>query len=89
MPLDLYFDLGVNDSFTISFKQNDGQFFNFVNYYEDTGKTLEFYFSYIDDYILEKRAKLGKIYLPHDSKQKSHGFLVSGITIFEKFVARY
>jgi hypothetical protein len=68
----LYFDLGVNDSFTISFKQNDGQFFNFVNYYEDNGKTLEYYFSYIDDYILEKRAKLGKIYLPHDSKQKSH-----------------
>jgi len=89
VPLDLYFDLWVNDSFTISFKQNDGQFFNFVNYYEDTGKTLEYYFSYIDDYIQEKRAKLGKIYLPHDSKQKSHGFLVSGITIYEKFVARY
>lgn len=23
VPVDLYFDLGVNDSFTISFKQND------------------------------------------------------------------
>ena len=32
IPVDLYFDLWVNDNFTISFKQNDWLFYNFVNY---------------------------------------------------------
>jgi hypothetical protein len=81
----MYFDLWVNDNFTISFKQNDWLFYNFVNYYEDNGKTLEHYFWVIDDYIDRKWAKIGKIYLPHDSSQKSHAFLVSWTTIIEKF----
>lgn len=88
-PVDLYFDLGVNDSFTISFKQNQWQFYNFVNYYESSGKTLEHYFSVIDTYIEEKRGSLGLIYLPHDSKQKAQSYLVSWTTIFEKFEEHY
>lgn len=89
VPVDMYFDLGVNDNFTISFKQNDGLFYNFVNYYEDNGKTLEHYFYVIDDWFERKWAKIGKIYLPHDSSQKSHAFLVSGTTIIEKFEQKY
>ena len=89
IPVDLYFDLGVNDNFTISWKQNDGQFFNFINYYEDNGKTLEHYFYVIDEWFDRKRGKIGKIYLPHDSAQKSHAFLVSGTTIIDKFKAKF
>ena len=89
IPIDLYFDLGVNDAFTISFKQNDGLFFNFLNYYEENGKTLEHYFAYIDDYLLRKEGKMGLIYLPHDSAQKAHSFLVSGVTIIDKFREKY
>lgn len=89
IPVDLYFDLWVNDSFTISWKQNDGQFFNFVNYYEENGKTLEHYFAIIDDWFDRKNGKIGKIYLPHDSSQKSHAFLVSWTTILEKFEQKY
>lgn len=89
IPVDLYFDLGVNDNFTISFKQNDWQFFNFVNYYEDNGKTLDHYFYVIDEWFQRKWAKMWYIYLPHDSSQKSHAFLVSGTTIIDKFRAKY
>ena len=85
----MYCELWVNDNFTISFKQNDWLFYNFVNYYEDNGKTLEHYFWVIDDYIDRKWAKIGKIYLPHDSSQKSHAFLVSWTTIIDKFRAKY
>lgn len=81
--------MGVNDSFTISFVQKDGNFYNFVNYYEDNGKPLDYYFSLIDDWFLSKKAKLGIVYLPHDSKQRSHGFLVAGITVFDKFAQKY
>lgn len=88
-PFDLYFDLGVNDNFTISFKQNDWMFFNFVNYYEDNGKALDHYFSYIDEWFREKGTKLGRIYLPHDSKQKWQSYLVAWKTIFDKFNEKY
>lgn len=89
IPVDLYFDLWVNDSFTISFKQNDWQFYNFVNYYEDSWKTLEHYFNYIDDFLARKNWKLGYIYLPHDSNQKWHSYLVAWVTIIDKFKEKY
>ena len=89
VPVDLYFDLGVNDNFTISWKQNDWQFYNFINYYEENWKTLEHYFAIIDEWFERKRWKIGKIYLPHDSSQKSHAFLVSWTTILEKFEQKY
>ena len=89
IPVDLYFDLGVNDNFTISWKQNDWQFYNFINYYEENGKTLEHYFAIIDDWFDRKKWKIGKIYLPHDSSQKSHAFLVSWTTILDKFKEKY
>lgn len=89
VPVDLFFDLWVNDSFTISFEQRSGLFYNFVNYYEDHGKTLEHYFWVIDDFIERKKGKLGTIFLPHDSNQKGHSYLVAGITIIEKFKQKY
>lgn len=89
IPVNLYFDLGVNDSFTISFVQKKGAYYDFVNYYSDHGKTLEHYFSYIEEWMEENRAKKGLFFLPHDSQQKAHSYLVSGITIFEKFEQRF
>lgn len=89
VPLDLYFDLWVNDAFTISFKQNDWIFYNFINYYEDNWKTLEYYFWYIDNFLERKQAKLWRIFLPHDSNQKWQSFLVSWKTIIDKFREKY
>lgn len=88
-PVDLYFDLWVNDTFTISWRQNDWLFHNFLNYYENNWKTLEHYFSIIDDWFERKKWKMGKIWLPHDSSQKSHAFLVSWTTILDKFKEKY
>lgn len=89
VPVDLYFDLWVNDNFTISFKQNDWQFYNFLNYYEDNGKTLDHYFYTIDDWFQRNGTKMWYIYLPHDASQKSHSFLVSWTTIIDKFKQKY
>ena len=89
VPVDLYFDLWVNDSFTISFKQNDWLFYNFINYYEWNWKTLDHYFSIIDEYLWRIWLKLWKIYLPHDANFKAQSYLVSWITILEKFQDKY
>ncbi len=89
VPVNLRFDLWVNDNFTISFEQSDWMFHNFLNYIEDNGKTLEHYFYMIDDWFTRTWCKLWLIYLPHDSSQKWHSYLVSGVTIIEKFEQKY
>lgn len=83
--VDIFIDIWVNDSFTLWFKQNDWLFFNFINYYENNWKQLDFYFSYITDFLEEKNLTLWKIYVPHDGDNKAHSFLVSGETILDRF----
>lgn len=89
VPVNMRFDLWVNDNFTISFSQPDWLFTNFINYYEDNWKTLEHYFYTIDEWFSRNGCKMWMIYLPHDSNQKWHSFLVSWTTIIEKFEERY
>lgn len=67
---DIYFDLWRWDATAIWFKQNDGQFFNFIHYYESNGKHISKYFDYLDDYIAKYSLQLGTLYFPHDSSTK-------------------
>ena len=69
-PVDVYFDLWRNDATSMWFKQNDGQFYNFIHYHEDNGKHISKYFDYIDFVLNERNLTLWLLYLPHDSKQK-------------------
>ena len=86
---DVFLDIGVNDSFALWFKQSDGQKINLVGYHESHGKTLDYYFSYIDDFFANRKGKLGKIYLPHDGRQKGQSYLVAGKTIEDLFIEKY
>jgi hypothetical protein len=70
VPVDIYFDLGRNDATSIWFKQNCGENFNFIKYYENNGKHIDEYFEEIDFFLDEKKLQIGKIFLPHDSSQK-------------------
>ena len=83
---DVYFDLGSADSTSIWFKQDDGQFYNMINYYENSQKKLEHYFEYLDNFIETNLCSLNKIWLPHDSK---HNHLGQDHTILAQFQARY
>lgn len=83
--VDVYIDIWVNDSFSLWFKQDDWLFYNFIRYFEDNWKMLEYYFSYIEDFLEEKNLSLWKIYVPHDGDNKAHSFLVSGETILDRF----
>ena len=83
--VDVYIDIWVNDSFSLWFKQNDWLFYNFIRYFEDNWKMLEYYFSYIEDFLEEKNLSLWKIYVPHDGDNKAHSFLVSWETILDRF----
>jgi len=80
--IDMAFDLGINDMFTIWFYQKNGQMVNFINYYEANNKKLDYYFAYIKEYIEGMKGKTGTIYLPHDAKKRE---LITGRTIEDDF----
>ena len=64
-------DLGFADSTALWFFQKNGEFFNAIHYYENNRKQTDFYFRYINDYIDKHNSQLGKLVLPHDSKNGS------------------
>jgi len=64
--VNLYFDLG-RDTTAIWFHQYAALEHRFIDYFEDTGKTLGHYAKVIQD----KGYLLGNIYLPHDGGDKS------------------
>lgn len=68
--VDVYFDLWMNDSTSLWFKQNDWLFYNFIHYYEDHWKHIQHYFNYISDWLKRFKLQLWSVYFPHDSTQK-------------------
>jgi len=76
--VDLYLDLGKNDSTTIGFVQVVGKEYRIVDYYENTGEDIEHYAKILQD----KGYKYGTMYLPHDAFAKR---LESKKTIAEQF----
>ena len=87
--VDIYIDIWVNDSFSLWFKQDDKLFYNFIWYYENNWKQLDFYFWYIQDFLEEKWLSLWKIYIPHDGNNKAHSYLVSWETILDRFKNKF
>jgi hypothetical protein len=86
--IDVFFDLGISKGNETAywFVQKDGIFHNFVNYNEAYGKTFDWHASYIEEYIDQKKGKLGKIYIPHDSSKRDW---VSGTTPQQAFEKRF
>lgn len=82
---DIFIDIWVNDSFAIWIKQNEWQYYNFIKYFEDNWKQLDYYFNFIEDFLSDHALSLWYIYIPHDWNNKAHSYLVSGITILDKF----
>lgn len=81
LPVYTAADLGFSDSTAWWFWQVDDQGPVFINYEEDSGRPLEFYF----DMLNELPYPVEKIYLPHDAKATS---LQTGRTTVEQFLAK-
>ncbi len=66
VPVDTWWDLGIDDSMSIWFSQDVGREVHFIDYYESRGEGLEFYARILQ----EKIGKWGGIYgthmAPHD-----------------------
>jgi len=77
IPVDTYWDLGINDSTTIWFVQKVGMERRVVGYYENSGEGLAFYARELDRIALERKWKYGRHIAPHDIKVRELGTGVS------------
>jgi hypothetical protein len=67
LKVDTFWDLGVDDSTAVWFRQKINNKIVFIDYYEDNGKDLQFYIKMLED----KGYNYGTHYLPHDAQQRS------------------
>lgn len=68
LKVHIVFDLGWNDQMTIAFVQRLGSELRFVDYIEDSHKTLDWYAAEIN----ARRYNIGKVFLPHDGEHKDY-----------------
>jgi hypothetical protein len=80
IPVDTYWDLGVDDSTAIWFVQIVGNERRAVHYYENSGEGLPFYARELVKISSERGFKLGRFVGPHDIKVQS---LSTGVTRVE------
>ena len=66
LKVHVVFDLGWNDAMAISLVQKNASEMRVIEYIEDSHKTLDHYSSMLK----EKRLNWGKVYLPHDGRNK-------------------
>lgn len=69
IKVDTYWDLGMRDKTAIWFVQQKGSAIHLIDYFEDSGESLEYYASVLDErgYIYDTH------YLPHDANVREIG----------------
>lgn len=79
-PIDVFYDLGMNDMTSMWFRQTVGREFRYINFYQNSGEAIPHYVEKMKE--LYPRAKWGRIVLPHDASVRE---LSSGQTRQETF----
>lgn len=69
IPVDTWWDLGVDDDVAIWFSQQIGAWTNFINYMEGSGEP----YSHFTKRMQDLRYTFGKHYLPHDGAHRRPG----------------
>ena len=68
IPVDTYWDLGIDDSMTIWFGQSLAGSHRFINYYENSNLGLNHYADYLYSKKIENKWIYGRHVAPHDIK---------------------
>jgi phage terminase large subunit len=69
IPVDTWWDLGIDDSMTVWFSQSTGANIHLIDYYENSGEGLPHYVKYLKD----KSYVYGRHTAPHDIKVRELG----------------
>jgi hypothetical protein len=68
LPVDTFWDLGVNDDMVIWFRQRVGPEHRFIGYYANSGEGLKHYALKLAEIAREREWTYGTHHLPHDGK---------------------
>mgnify|MGYP003625130406 FL=1 len=75
IKVNTYWDLGMADKTAIWFVQQKGSAFHIIDYFEDSGESLEYYTTVLD----EKKYIYATHFLPHDANVRELGTGVSRV----------
>lgn len=79
IPVNTFWDFGVNDMQTIWLHQEVAGENNFIGYYENNNVGLAHYFTWLDKWAAPRSAVWGKHHGPHDVDQRRQGLKVTTI----------
>lgn len=71
LPVNTFWDLGINDFNVIWLEQDQGEWMTFIGYYENNDEWIGHYVQWLKDWSLDNQVTYGKHYLPHDGDVKS------------------
>jgi hypothetical protein len=71
IPVNTFWDLGLNDNNAIWFHQQVGLTNRFIHAYQNSGETLDHYAAYLQEMARERGYVYGSHYLPHDGAHRS------------------
>lgn len=74
VPVDTFWDLGVNDDMCIWFRQKIGPEHRFIDYYSNSGEGLEHYARVLQERAQEGGWTYGTHYGPHDAGARRLGY---------------
>jgi len=72
-PVDCFWDLGIDDSTAIWFRQTVGREYRWIHYYENSGEGIPFYAELINEYKASKRWNFRDVVWPHDGAVRDFG----------------
>ena len=73
IPVDTWWDLGMDDSMTIWFSQDCGREVHFIDYYENSGEGIQFYIDRLEEKAALRGFRYGRHVAPHDIKVREIG----------------
>jgi hypothetical protein len=73
VPVDTFWDLGVNDDMVIWFRQKIGPEHRFIGYYSNSGEGLEHYARVLKEWADSNKITYGIHYMPHDAGARRLG----------------
>jgi hypothetical protein len=79
VPVDTFWDLGVNDDMVIWFRQKIGPEHRFIDYYANSGEGLEHYAEVLQRKATERQWVYGEHHMPHDADHRRLGYQAKSV----------
>lgn len=86
VPVDTFWDLGINDDMVIWFRQTVGLEHRFIDYYDNSGEGLEHYARILQEKALERGWNYGTHHMPHDARQRRLGLKAETVEVMAQTI---